>query len=265
VGLIFYCHYASAHPAVERRSAKSERCLLIGILGAYFFHRSDAECLEKLPACNLTSETALTIFCSCLTSFLMLGWKLGQAFKIHTKINEVAKYRALYQQVAGSYGEDEAERMKKLADGEAAAAAPAPGGGHLAAASAIVPSVVGVQAAPPHPAAHAHPPHLGAGAGPAAPHFVAQQVVPGIAAPHLGNIAHAQEPVPAPVEVRGVCDGCGQNVLSNDDGRKREGAKYYHSHCVKGMCGGCAKVVHAEAARVVLGGVYWHMDCAQGH
>jgi len=64
---------------------------------------------------------------------------------------------------------------------------------------------------------------------------------------------------------RGVCDGCGQNVMSNDDGRKREGSQYYHSHCVKGMCGGCAKVVHAEAARVVLGGVYWHMDCAQGH
>ena len=244
--------------------SKSKRGLLVGILGAYFFHRSDAECLEKLPACNLTSETALTIFCSCLTSFLMLGWKLGHAFKTHTKINELAKYRALYQQVAGSYGEDEAERLKRLADGEAAAAAPVPGGSHISPAPAIVPSVIGVQAAPPHPAAHAHPPHHGAGAGPPAPHFVAHQVMPAFVAPNLGNIAHAQEPVLEPVQVRGVCDGCGQNVLSNDDGRKREGSQYYNSHCVKGMCGGCAKVVHAEAARAVLGGVYWHMNCAQG-
>ena len=37
------------------------------------------------------------------------------------------------------------------------------------------------------------------------------------------------------------------------------------SNCVRGMCGGCGKVVHAEAARAMLGGVYWHMDCAQRH
>jgi hypothetical protein len=123
------------NPPLYVALSKSKRGLLVGILGAYFFHRSDAECLEKLPACNLTSETALTIFCSCLTSFLMLGWKLGQAFKTHTKINELAKYRALYQQVAGSYGEDEAERLKRLADGEAAAAAPVPGGSHISPSS----------------------------------------------------------------------------------------------------------------------------------
>jgi hypothetical protein len=86
------CQLYFAHALSE-----SKRGLLVGILGAYVFHRSNAECLEKLPACNLTSETALTIFCSCLTSFLMLGWKLGHAFKTHTKINELAKYRALYQ------------------------------------------------------------------------------------------------------------------------------------------------------------------------
>ncbi|MFN9953818.1 MAG: hypothetical protein ACK55I_12030, partial [bacterium] len=28
--------------------------------------------------------------------------------------------------------------------------------------------------------------------------------------------------------VRGVCDGCGKNVMSNDDGRWREDDKYYH-------------------------------------
>ncbi len=63
------------------------------------------------------------------------------------------------------------------------------------------------------------------------------------------------------IAVRGVCDGCKQNVLSNDEGRKREGNKYYHEQCVKGMCGGCGRIVHADAARVQLSGVYWHCDC----
>ena len=63
------------------------------------------------------------------------------------------------------------------------------------------------------------------------------------------------------VAVRGVCDGCKQNVLSNDEGRKREGNKYYHEQCVKGMCGGCGQIVHADAERVQLSGVYWHRDC----
>jgi hypothetical protein len=63
------------------------------------------------------------------------------------------------------------------------------------------------------------------------------------------------------VSVRGVCDGCKQNVLSNDEGRKREGNKYYHEQCVKGMCGGCGRIVHADAERVKLSGVYWHRDC----
>jgi hypothetical protein len=63
------------------------------------------------------------------------------------------------------------------------------------------------------------------------------------------------------VEVRGVCDGCGQNVMSNDEGRKREGSKYYHEQCVKGLCGGCGRIVHANADRGSISGVYWHRDC----
>ena len=64
------------------------------------------------------------------------------------------------------------------------------------------------------------------------------------------------------VEVRGVCDGCGQNVMSNDKGRKREGEKYYHEQCVKGLCVGCGRIVHANAERVKVSGEYWHRDCS---
>jgi hypothetical protein len=75
-------------------------------------------------------------------------------------------------------------------------------------------------------------------------------------------LASAQQlDVEEEVVVRGVCDGCGQNVMSNDEGRKREDDKYYHSGCIKGLCGGCGRLVHANSDRVRLSGVYWHSDC----
>jgi hypothetical protein len=49
--------------------------------------------------------------------------------------------------------------------------------------------------------------------------------------------------------------------MSNDEGRKREGSKYYHEQCVKGLCGGCGRIVHANADRGQISGVYWHRDC----
>ena len=36
-----------------------------------------------------------------------------------------------------------------------------------------------------------------------------------------------------PAEIRGVCPGCGRDVMSNDEGRQREGETYYHGDCVK--------------------------------
>jgi hypothetical protein len=79
------------------------------------------------------------------------------------------------------------------------------------------------------------------------------------AAPRLASAAVAA--ADEEVSVRGVCDGCGQDVLSNDEGRKREDNKYYHEGCVKGQCGGCGRVVHAESARASIRGVYWHAEC----
>jgi hypothetical protein len=82
---------------------------------------------------------------------------------------------------------------------------------------------------------------------------------PAPAPPVLANVQQLEAEEAA--EVRGVCDGCGQNVMSNDEGRKREGSTYYHEACVKGLCGGCGRIVHANADRAKLSGVYWHRDC----
>ena len=61
-----------------------------------------------------------------------------------------------------------------------------------------------------------------------------------------------------------MCPGCQRNVLSNDEGRFREGEVYFHMDCIKGYCGGCGKVVHKEALRTKRNGLYWHDQCAAG-
>jgi hypothetical protein len=237
-----------------------------GIIGAYFYFRSNAECLaaalDKLAGCNLTPATAQTLQLSCLTSFLMLGWKIGGAYRMHTKIGHLQEYGALFDNVAAALGADAAQHLVPLEDGAQVAPTPV----QVAAAPAVV--------SPGH--ADAHPPDLhSAPAQPAALPLIVQQTVPPIAPANLANMGHhAQQPDPMPasnlanaqaaepVLVRGVCDGCGQNVMSNDEGRKREGGKYYHEQCVKGMCGHCHKIVHADAERVVHEDQYWHKDCA---
>ncbi len=49
--------------------------------------------------------------------------------------------------------------------------------------------------------------------------------------------------------------------MRDEEGRVREGDKYFHLHCIKGHCGRCGRIVHADADRVKLGGVYFHRDC----
>jgi hypothetical protein len=245
-----------------------------GILGAYFYFRSDAECLAKLPGCNLAPATAQTMLLSCMTSFLMLGWKFGGAYRMYTKLGLLQKYGALYESVAAAVGPGLAQQLLPPEDGAEAAVAPP----QVAAPAAVV--AAGPPAAAGAGHADAHPPQLhDALAHPAAIHLIAQQAVPPMPVvslanmPSVPNIVHApEESMPAanlanargsePGAVRGVCDGCGENVMSNDEGRHREGNKYYHSNCVKGLCGHCNKIVHAIAERVFHADMYWHRACA---
>jgi hypothetical protein len=189
----------------------------------------------------------------------MLGWQFGGVYRMHTTINLLKKYGALFDNVSAAIGADAAQRLLPVEDGAEAPPPPV-----QVAAPVVVP--------PGH--VDAHPPHLdGAMAQPAALPLIVQQIVPLIAPANLANLGHhAQQPDPMvaanlanaaePALVRGVCDGCGQNVMSNDEGRHREGEKYYHEQCVKGLCGGCGRIVHANAERVQVSGEYWHRDCS---
>ena len=129
----------------------------------------------------------------------------------------------------------------------------------LAAAVAEQPAAAAAAASAAHGAAPAASAAQAAAAGSSqASGFIVTRSAPAApAAPVLASVQQLDEQV----EVRGVCDGCGQNVMSNDEGRKREGSKYYHEQCVKGLCGGCGRIVHASADRGSISGVYWHRDC----
>ena len=132
----------------------------------------------------------------------------------------------------------QAERAAAVAEQPAAASAAA------SAAHAAAPAAITAQA-------------VAAGSSQASGFIVSRSAPAAPAAPVLASVQQLDEQV----EVRGVCDGCGQNVMSNDEGRKREGSKYYHEQCVKGLCGGCGLIVHASADRGSISGVYWHRDC----
>ena len=228
-----------------------------GIIGAYFYFRSNAECLaaalDKLAGCNLTLATAQTLQLSCLTSFLMLGWKIGAAYRMHTKIGHLKEYGALFDNVAAVLGADAAQHLVPLED--SADVAPPPE--QVAAAPAVVP--------PGHVDAHAPHLHSSPAQPPALP-LIVQQIVPLIAPANLANMGHQPQPQPVapqpePVVVRGMCEGCGTNVMSNDEGRKKEGEKYYHAHCLRGECDICGRVVHTSSDRVRVGEGYRHRDC----
>jgi hypothetical protein len=40
-----------------------------------------------------------------------------------------------------------------------------------------------------------------------------------------------------------------------------EHGKYFHVQCVRGLCGGCGRVVHISSQRERRDGVYWHTKC----
>ncbi len=142
----------------------------------------------------------------------------------------------------------ERARLQQDQSGRAAAVAEQP-----AAAAAAAASSAAHAAAPAASAAQA----VAVGSSQAGGFIVSRSAPAAPAAPVLASVQQLDEQV----EVRGVCDGCGQSVMSNDEGRKREGSKYYHEQCVKGLCGGCGRIVHATADRARISDVYWHHDC----
>jgi hypothetical protein len=155
----------------------------------------------------------------------------------------------------------------ELSSGAPPAGAGAPAASHAPSHASPAPPHVDANHGAAASSAAAHAPARPAGA---AQEFLVRHTVPAAQAPSLAGVPHAAaatRPVAhvesEEVEVRGVCDGCGQNVTSDDEGRKREGDKYYHAGCIKGYCACCHKIVHADAARVVIDGAYWHRDCTR--
>jgi uncharacterized protein with PQ loop repeat len=234
--------------------------LPMGIFGAYSFYRSIAECLGKGPACaNLTSGAV--IFSSSLTSFLMLGLKVGQGYRIYTKIQELEKYSAFYHQVIVAYGGDEAHRLKELANGPVGAAVPVPSAHmhHLPSPASNhpvhhEPEFVGVP--PPQPP---QPVEIRAD-GPLAPAGLEPEFAVAPAA-LLPAIASGISRAPAPGAFRGECPACKEGVYTTDEGRVREGDSYYHEGCVKGACSKCGENVYGDQARGHENGAYFHLEC----
>jgi hypothetical protein len=218
----------------------------------------------------------MTLFASLLTSFGMLMFKAAKTEVLGLKIKEGHQLRkereelvgppqgstpapigqphaAVPQPSAGSNGPMAGHSAPSAANHAVHIEPEFVGGGHVA-PLAIGPALPSMQHAHPANLAHpVHPPHpqLQAPAKHAPPHPQAQ-----------APAKHA--PVPAhnpPTNVRGICDGCGENVMDADNGRVREGDKYYHAACIRGSCGGCHLIVHANAERQQRAGVYWHNDC----
>ena len=128
---------------------------------------------------------------------------------------------------------------------------------HSAEQLAAAPAAAGGSQAAAAPAAAAGGSQAAVAGGSQGNGFIAVRSAQQSAPPVLANVQQLDEEV----EIRGVCDGCGEYVMSNDEGRKREDDKYYHAECIKGRCGGCRLIVHALDERVRLSGVYWHHDC----
>ena len=175
-----------------------------------------------------------------LTSFVMLAYKMAHVNVLQA---EFQKYEVQRAELTRSITE------LTPTGNQAAESAEAPPPSSAAAPVAAAP----VAAAPaPAKAAPAPPAPAKTGFG-----FVTTRNPPSVVAPVLSNVPAAQ----AAAVVRGVCPGCKANVMSDDDGRSREGDTYYHERCIKGMCGGCGLIVHADSARVRRGAEYWHTDC----
>ena len=177
---------------------------------------------------TLTSSRYWMMHVSMLTSAYMIAFKLGHVGPFIGRLREQKELERERTQLLASLGLDPLGASLPLHAAQLA--------GHGAA------GVVSVQS------------------NPAPMGFLVHPIVPILVAANLGDVE--QEESDEVVEVRGVCPGCKHNVLSSDEGRKREGTVYFHLGCIKGMCPHCNKIVHADAERVNVSDEYWHRECA---
>jgi hypothetical protein len=239
-------------------------------MNSYYLGLSALECLSKAngsaiwrlntvsTVCDLPPDAStMVLAASLMTSFGMLMFKAAQVEMLSLKIKEGRRLRnereELVTPLHGSTPAPIGQQLAAVPQPSAGSNGPVP----RAAAAALQPAARHDDSAsePEFMTSRQPPP-------PAAGRFL--QGAAGRAEqgqPTGGfNPLRAADEVPVPV-VRGVCDGCAGNVMSNDDGRWREDGKYYHLECIKGRCGGCGLIVHANDERVRLSGVYWHHDC----
>ena len=248
-------------------------------MNSYYLGRTALECLQKAnrseikgscqlntahKICDLApSASTMVLAASLMTSFGMLMFKAAQVEVLSLKIKEGRRLRNDREElVTPLHGRTPAPMGQQLATApqlSAGSNGPIP----RAAAAALQPAARNDDlGSEPEFMTSRQPPPPAAGRSLQAAVGRADQGQPSSRGFTAIQAAEEEEEEEEPVpEVRGVCDGCGEYVMSNDEGRKREDDKYYHSECIKGRCGGCGLIVHANDERVRLSGVYWHQDC----
>jgi hypothetical protein len=245
-------------------------------MNSYYLGRSALECLSKANGgsdikgilrlntanniCDLApNASTMVLAASLMTSFGMLMFKAAQVQVLSLKIKDGHRLRKEREElVTALHGRTPAPIEEQLV------AAPQPSAGSngpvpRAVAAALQPAARHDDIAnEPEFMTSRQPPPPAAGRSLQGAAGRAEQGQP---TGGFNPLRAAEEEEEEEVEVRGVCEGCGEYVMSNDEGRKREHDKYYHSECIKGRCGGCWLIVHANDDRVQLSGVYWHRDC----
>jgi hypothetical protein len=74
-------------------------------------------------------------------------------------------------------------------------------------------------------------------------------------------VASTSQVPSGPGEFRGECPACKSGVYTTDDGRVKEGDKYYHQGCVKGACSKCGNNVYGDQVRGHENDAYFHLEC----
>ena len=184
-------------------------------LSLYFLIRSVSDCIwpnaislqrrQNLDQkCDLEWKPLLLLTMTVVTSIFMLANKLGRVHALRLEFKEHGRLKK------------EAEKLLSELTGQAAQGAALSRPGDM-----VPPSSSAVASDPAAPAP-----------------------VPATAGSAIANQA-AAVPAGAPVgvplgEVRGECPACNRNVYSTDEGRFREGGRYYHRDCAPGEGAGNA-------------------------